>query len=334
MSKKISIHIGVNKTGSTAIEQYCVDHYQKLQEKGLEFFSKPFFYDHFWALYYDQPFESKKIAYLTAFFNDVAQSAKVDHLFLIDEDLCGLNPIFDGFLMRHHSTYGSFNHQFDVVMEKLKKITTGLDTQILLYVRRQDLFLESLYNQMVKQRHFFSLSFQEFLEKYPIKNLDWFIKVQTLESIFGKDNVKLNSFQKNCLSGGDIMFDCLDQLGVNRHGLDQSKHMNSRLKQEWFERVRFFNQIDFKLHPSRYFRLAGPKLIQEKGEGSYGFLAESDRKQLLTVFESSNKKLSQQYFNCENIFESVTNPQYIIDQREPLDLEKKDVHFLKRQFGL
>ena len=130
------------------------------------------------------------------------------------------------------------------------------------------------------------------------------------------------------------MMDCLSLLNIELSGLEHSKHMNSRLKSEWFEKIRFFNQLDFKLHPSRYFRLAGKELYQDKGEQSYGFMSESERKEMLDIFRISNKTLFQRYFSSEDVFDLAKPPKLLINQDEILELHKKDVHFLKRQFGI
>ena len=53
--KTIYIHLGINKTGSTAIESYCVDYFDKLLQKDITFFPKPHLYKHCWPLYFNNP---------------------------------------------------------------------------------------------------------------------------------------------------------------------------------------------------------------------------------------------------------------------------------------
>ena len=57
--------------------------------------------------------------------------------------------------------------------KRIKQLTQDVDLQLVLYVRRQDLFLESLYAHTIKTRHFFHLPFHRFKEIYGVKQLDW-----------------------------------------------------------------------------------------------------------------------------------------------------------------
>ena len=106
--KTIYIHLGINKTGSTAIESYCVDHYPKLIDRNITFFPKPHFYKRCWPIYFEN--DKKEVhQFLDEQFNFVIQNSKTDKIFLVDEDLSGLNPFFEGFLIRYTPVVGRFN---------------------------------------------------------------------------------------------------------------------------------------------------------------------------------------------------------------------------------
>jgi hypothetical protein len=328
--KTLHIHLGINKTGSTAIESYCVDYYQELIKRNVTFFPKPYFYQHCWPIYFSSTSKEADAA-LTQHFNAVIQYAKTDNIFLIDEDLSSLNPFFEGFLIRYTLVNGTFEKSIEKRLKKLTALTKQYDCNFIIYLRRQDLFLESLYSQIIKQRHFFSLTFKEFLDIYPVENLQWDTFIQTIKKCIGKHKLTIKLFDSKEFFNNDIVHDCLHVCDINMNDLPLSKRKNNRLRSDVFENIRAFNEIDFNINPLYHYRRTPIELCQAVNDKAYGFFSKEERKQFLNQFKTSNKNLAIQ-LNKKTIFSPRKKPTEIIHQEKSITLTKEQISMYKELY--
>ena len=330
MSKQLYIHIGINKTGSTAIESYCVDHYDTLLKKNVSFFPKPHFYKFCWPIYFDNPKSPKPDEQLQKSFQTVINKAKTDKIFLIDEDLTGLNPFFEGFLKRYTPTSGTFISNINNRITKWKHLTANYNTTFIIYIRRQDLFLESLYTQLIKQRHFFSLTFNEFIQKYPLDSLNWHQLATTLTKQLKK--VIIRPFETQALHHQDIVLDCLHQCNIDLSNLEKSKRENTRLKADYFEPIRHFNTVKTDVSPLHVYRKTPPNCCQTIHDETYGFMTPKQRQELLNKFSESNKKCGTTFLNKDILFNTEKAPKHIINQKETVTLTSKQIQFFTNEY--
>jgi len=78
-------------------------------------------------------------------------------------------------------------------------LTDGFDTHIIIVLRRQDTFIESLYNQMLK--HGEIRDFDAFVGDLPLDNYRWHEVVGTYADHFGADYVTVVPFERQVLAG-------------------------------------------------------------------------------------------------------------------------------------
>ena len=322
--KTLYIHLGINKTGSTAIESYCVDYFEKLIDHDITFFPKPHFYKHCWPIYFSNPDKPDIETYLKHHFNAFINFCKTNNMFLVDEDLSALNPFFEGFLIRYTPVEGQFTKDITYRLEKLQALTTDLNTKYIIYLRRQDLFLESLYSQIIKQRHFFTLPFSEFLNVYPPEYLNWLDLIHKIENCVGKENLIIKLFEPKQFFNNDIVHDCLNECNINTTDLPLSKRENSRIRSDVFENIRAFNALDLKIDPIKHYRATPLAICQSVNDKAYGFFTPNERKTFLEQFNESNSEIAKNYFNNEHLF-SNSIPTEIINQDTEITLTKAQI---------
>ncbi|TGY97567.1 hypothetical protein E5329_04120 [Petralouisia muris] len=98
--------------------------------------------------------------------------------------------------------------------ETLKKKI--FEVKVIVYLRRQDEFMYSWWNQMVKEgmKKSSLLSWEEMLEKRPVVQLDYYEKLQKIAAIVGKENITVRRFSRNSFVGRMIEADFPDSVGL------------------------------------------------------------------------------------------------------------------------
>lgn len=180
-------------------------------------------------------------------------------------------------------------------------LTSFTDIKILFTVRRQDLFIESYYNQL--QKHFGVFpDIHTFLEHMEIAGyLDWYHKARLWSDEFGKDNVKVRVFDKPMFSHGVLRSyleafelpvpnsvpDVRENISIHRdcvaiaHGLKQAGlyDTHNELIQRAFARYR-----DSHYSPSKH------------------LLPPTDRRALVNRYAKSNAALATDFVGQQDLF--------------------------------
>jgi len=135
------------------------------------------------------------------------------------------------------------------VREQLRDIK---DLRVVMYLRRQDKYLQSLYKQTVAGGR--RISFAEWREKYRFRG-DYFAVVQQWAEAFGKDNLVIRPYER----GGktvDIVIDFLGYLGIDAaeefEGRKRGRN-NPSPRRELMELLRAFNQLDIDINRDKFF---------------------------------------------------------------------------------
>ena len=145
---------------------------------------------------------------------------------------------------------GNFYESRLLFLDALQLLTENFNVKIIMYVRRQDSFLEALYSEYVKSYHFFDSPFLEFLNTYSLERLNWYTLVSDYVHYFGKKHVEVKLFEQNQLKNNDIVADFLSYFNVDSfQSLENKGSLNIRLAASEFEKIRSFNRLSksFKL---------------------------------------------------------------------------------------
>lgn len=210
----VYLHIGLPKTGTTSIQNLLWDNRTLLEKHSICYPDLGFRYPHVGYLRNahflisscktDPNNESEVLVgndYQEAMHQLENLSAKFDKIFLADEALWHAKDNQPAFWKR--------------LIEDLDK--RNLSLRIIVYLRRQDDYTQSLYCQKIKAG-VISLTFDEFLDSfmrsYP---LDYYAYITKLSECVGRDNLILRLYDKSQFLGEEhnLFSDFLDIFGLS-----------------------------------------------------------------------------------------------------------------------
>ncbi len=180
------------------------------------------------------------------------------------------------------------------------------DFKIVSFLRRQDEYLETQYNQHVKTHDFWSLydkdTFSFYEEKKELFDFNQILK--RWENVFGEENMKVAIYEKN----RNVILDFLRILGINEvPKLSKKSDVNPKLSLKALEFMRISNKYDIDKHTA----MKNYKLIEliEEALGSdkktYSLLSYYDSKKIMNDFYTGNLELSNKYLNGDTSWFSI-----------------------------
>lgn len=285
------IHIGTWKTGSSTIQYNLEKNKAALRDEGFIYlskkekmvindgiirnFTKP-----------EKDYIEKSREKLSGLLNKY-RTKNPDSRFIASAEEFSGNP-FEGF------------KNAEQVADNIFQITEGfdLDIKIIVYLRRQDDFFESLYTQSIHlgEHH----SFDKFLDKFNASHFNWFTLIKAYEKYFGKSNIRIRRYHQAYLPDkNSLLQDFGKVIGCNLfsdYGMTVSK--NKGLTRDALEITRLTNQHldeEGRYQLRNIFQMINSKKPYEK----YAYFTADERNDFLNRYEHSNAKLAVEYLDDE-----------------------------------
>ncbi len=323
---KVYLHIGTYKTGSTALQSCMTLNRSELLEKGV-----------YWGEYSLLSNSHSNIAYgllrdalikEELFFDykqhprfknladaprkvieDVVKNAERNNCntVIISNEamfadafrtLCGLQTLYN------QEIYDKINADmrqafFDILKEYFDEIA------IVCYLRRQDFFLESQYNQFCKQPWYGSeckcIEFEEFVRYKPL-SLDYQKELIGWQRIFNESKMIIRPYEK---LNKDIIFDFFGViLNWKEEEIERLKKINKsganiRWHRDLVEYKKSIGIEDKKLN-----RTLNEYAEQTERIKDYAYFSSEGRKKFLLIYEECNSNISKIYFDGNEFFDT------------------------------
>lgn len=239
--KTLYLHIGTPKTGTTSIQEYMSYHPDYLARYGYAY---PAFeigdlnYGHvpvrtrnghfLNSLHYDAEQEKKCLKQIYTMFE------MVDNIVLSDEGLFAR---------------GGRNENFWIKLrDRLSE--HGIRLVVVIYLRRQDDFLLSYWEQQVKGSITVRSTFTDFLDRklYFRYDLDYYDYLMKVFDLIGRENVRVRVFERDQLMGPEhsAVTDFLLTIGIPLDGFEEkgkSEYRNETVSDSVLEMKRILNKI-------------------------------------------------------------------------------------------
>lgn len=284
----VYIHIGMPKTGTTAIQDFLAANRKNLKKQNAvypdfhlnyEWVSKT--RNAFWLT--NRGFDEKEAEACFAEINRLSE--QWDKIILSDEVL------WNG---------RGFSSEFwNMVRDNLRE---EIDIKMIAYIRRQDQYMYSWWAQQVKAHQpmdFKTLSFHEFLESETYKNLkrhlDYRAYFQAGVNVLGKENVLVRIFERGQFAGGSIYSDFLDAVGMRPDDAFQVPEnlTNISIRGSVLEAKRYLNRIP-EFSQKEYHLLPYLESVQKQMESEGSLAVRNDftrqeRTEFLKKYETSNE---------------------------------------------
>jgi hypothetical protein len=295
--RQVILHIGMPRTGSTYIQNMCETNRAALLEKGVlypaaghvrESGLRSFRTSGHTPWWHDGVLKNERGPVLEI-RQEVLRNAAAHTVVLSTEDL---------FFMLE-----------DRVLEKVATALSNTSTKIVVYLRRQDEWLESMYAEAVTGGYFWlSSGFEEYVDKLenspggmPIKgwpgariNLEYDVWLARLRNRFGKDALVVRRFQDPA-EPGNLFANFLGLCGIGE--IESLSETDPRARNVAFanredvEVIRFFNKLPFDSDEQyRLFLGLYESWRRKQGPSSRpAFFKRSDRLRFLRKFDECNR---------------------------------------------
>lgn len=324
----VYLHIGLPKTGSTTIQYFTCDNKDVFEKLGICYPLFPYKYEmvsfrrngHFLFAPYMNEDGSRDRSRPAAEYEEALNTLeelgkKYDKIILTDEGIW----------------WGS--HPRQNFWEQLKEDMNrrGLEVRIIVYLRRQDAWLESYWAQNIKDGRT-CLTMREYpahirKKGYP---LDYYAYISKLADLFGKDSLYVRILEKGQFRGAQhtLQSDFLDIFGLSLSDdfIVKQDVYNTKFEGNLLELKRLMNLIP-ELRSRKHILFQGITEMDaqnpsKRDYSGYSFFAPEARRDFYALFEESNRRLAVEFFGREDgilFYEKPKDlPELILDEKELL----------------
>lgn len=181
------------------------------------------------------------------------------------------------------------------------------EVQIVLYLRRQDLFIDSFYSQRRKTGHFRG-ALQDFIVQFAARELNYVAMVDMWRAAFPKAKVHLRRFERARFPEGDIVSDFMQAIGHPglEKGCERPETKNTSPNRDVIALMDMLGEAG-GFNTTRIYRLLEQEGFPDTGARKT-FVDDATRKTLLNHYAKGNEALRAKFFPEDDSLFDMTGP--------------------------
>lgn len=323
MIKKVILHIGSPKTGTSIIQSHLAQNREILKEKGVLYpitissdTSLYRTYESHHLLFYSyanwEPFNKFDPKAFWERAEEAANQHNLDTVLLSAENAYWLPRQI---VTKEKPDETLFWEEKSNYVARIYEDLKIYDSKVIIYLRRQDRWIESWYNQQIKNGNYLDNDMLEFTEHHHFL-LDYYKLLNTWSQYFGRENITVRPYEKDQFPSG-LLNDFLefanlgseDDFPLSHHG----RH-NSHLDRHVLEFLNICNKLLLTPDHSRWLRLAVRKVTNQFSKVSkftdQGLISPQDRMTILERYQMINSQVAKEYMGRQEgdlFHEALTN---------------------------
>ena len=299
MNRKIDLHIGLQKTGSTAIQRFFASNRDRIRADGMLYPIVPGLEQHVGLRLYSQTgphaYDELNLQMLARKASGAFDKRKFAEAFQAEIEGTAAGHII---LSSEHLAYLESENELQTLREFLLPFGRRID--VIVYLRRQDEHFTSDYAQIIKSggtAHFDQDDVAKWNPLLPsILNFDTLL--DRWASVFGADRVNVRVYEREKLVDGDVVIDFLHTARVpHLQRLYRREDHNPSLDRHQVEFLRLFN-AEMERRPGGVAAFPRGSLV-EAVEASAGpekvRLPDAKRRELFARYEASNRVVRDRF---------------------------------------
>lgn len=297
--KTLYLHVGTSKTGTTALQQFCADNRELLQEEGFCFPESVYKYP-LVSLNRNAHFMIGHIAGEDGKY-DKKEAKRI--LALGYENLNQCFSHYDNVILSDESIWWASGTYRKNVFKKLRanQEKNGYVVKIVVYLRRQDDFLCSRWNQMVK-KDVLTETWDEHFRSAPDQMdhvLNYAAKLNMLADLFGRENLIVRRFDRKNFYQGTIFADFLHSIGLeltDRFVLPESE-VNLTIKGNTVEVMRVMNTAPVITRYNKAYLSSLVSMCSEESDKHYKYTmsTKEETAEFLERYREGNKQIAEDF---------------------------------------
>ena len=302
----IYLHVGTAKTGTTAIQNFCSENQEVLNQQG-------YYYPEF-TYRYPSASRLRNGHFLFGRVHDedgIRDDKREDEIFKE-----GFQKIYEAFetypniILSDEGLWTCGFRDEKNVWEKIKEEIgeKQIAIKVIVYLRIQDTFLYSWWSQRVKEglRGESQLTWERMADELPMIQLDYYDMLEKIADYIGKDNIIVRRFDAERFIGGDLYTDFIDALGLT---YSEEYHIKSEMRNISLTRnnneiKRILNRIPgLDAEGNAMFRQLLVEQSGYRGEDNiYSMFSEAERTAFLAKYHEGNHRIAKEYLGEEELF--------------------------------
>jgi len=314
MSKKLIVHIGANKTGSSAVQRFLSMNNLALRAEGIIVPDN--------GLRVADKIEGHHVWGFQEFLKDASEGRKQLEAAIDAVDLA--HPSASAILLSAENL--AANPAAPSLFEDLVK---RYDTKVIIYIRRQDEFILSSWQQWHSK---ISADFWAWVISVVGRLGNWRAYLQNWETVIPRDDIIVRVFERSKLEGGEVIADFYSMLDISKP-LSALAHPKGTVNPSFSDAIVDLvkgNELIFRnTHDNDFYnfvvKMTGDKYIKTTRQSSISFL---QRQSIINRYKTQNNWVKENYFPHIDgeLFSPPKERDY--DYISPDDLERQKLEFL------
>ncbi len=327
VSGKLVLHIGTHKTATTSIQHFFSKNREALRFQGIFYPSQdiidaPKHYAHLriaHGIANEDPIVSPEAA--RQFFKIARDMAKPHETIFVSAE-----PFYRHKLTPPAGSRETTTSAFRAYAEAVKEAVGSDGARIMILLRRQDLFTESLYGE-----HVLSTGYEDTISNFVEERsalLDYRARLQTWASVFGEDAIMVRAFEPEFFQTS-IERTLVEWLGCEwSDRLEQVRRFNDGLNKSFVEYKRRINRPSQSKQFNKKLRAALSKIANKKfarkfkAQDKYYFSPRA-RHELMERYDEDNRWVSRTFLGKDSLFHRGLDEDTRKFQADPLLSDKE-----------